>query len=363
MSVGRAILSRMNATELGPAPLTLLVGAERLLLSRALAVVLRSAHALDASLERREVDASDPAALGELQTALSPSLFGDSAVVVVRGIDQATEGVVHALVIGLTDPAPGIWVVVEHSGTKAKPLLERLRKVLPTGTVEIACTEVKKGRATREFLEAQAKAADRRLTADGADALVLSVGSDIALLVGALEQLMSDHPTGSIDASVVMETFSGVAEVTGFQLADAVWEGRGLIALQKLRWGLTTQTVTGAGAVGSLAAGLRSMVLVDGAPRGMAEADVARLAGVPPFKVRQLRATARGWKPAQLADAVVGLAHVDAQVKGGVRPGENLEGSQKVHALESFIAGTTGMGGDDLRAPVQRPIPKLGRPT
>jgi DNA polymerase-3 subunit delta len=171
----------------------------------------------------------------------------------------------------------------------------------------------------------------------------MALGSDTALLVGALEQLMADNPDDPIDATAVTRTFAGVAEVSGFQLADSVWEGRALQALHRLRWGLESQTISGVGAVASLAVGLRAMVRVAGAPRGMAEADVARLAGVPPFKVRQLRAAVRNWEPAQLADAVVALAAADAHVKGGLRPGESLEPAQKVHALESFIVTTTGL--------------------
>jgi DNA polymerase III subunit delta len=161
--------------------------------------------------------------------------------------------------------------------------------------------------------------------------------------VGALEQLFADSAEDPIDAAEVTATFAGVAEVSGFQLADAVWEGRAQLALQRLRWGLVSQTVSGAGAVGSLAAGLRAMVKVGGAPRGMSEADVARLAGVPPFKVRVLRTAAARWEPAQLAEAVKLLAAVDAQMKGGLRPGESLEPAQKVRALEAFVIDTVGL--------------------
>lgn len=334
-----------------PARLTLLVGTEELLVTRAVARVLAAARSIDPAVERREVDAEDPAALGELQTALSPSLFGEAAVVVVRGCHEAPEPVVAALVAGLADLADDTWVVVVHSGTKNRKLLDQLRAApVPDRVVEIACAEVKKGRPTRELLESEARAAGRQLTADGADALVMALGSDIALLVGALEQLVADEPEDPIDAAVVTATFAGVAEVSGFQLADAVWEGRALQALHRLRWGLASQTVSGAGAVGSLAAGLRAMVRVAGTPRGMAEADVARVAGVPPFKVRALRQALQGWEPGQLADAVVGLAAVDAQVKGGLRPGESLEPVQKAHALESFITGTAGLGERPARA-------------
>ena len=82
---------------------------------------------------------------------------------------------------------------------------------------------------------------------------------------------------------------------------------------------------------------------VAGAPRGMSEADVARVAGVPPFKVRVLRSAAASWEPTQLAEAVKLLAAVDAQMKGGLRPGESLEPAQKVRALEAFVIDTVGL--------------------
>ena len=341
-----------------PATLTLLVGTERFLLNRATRRVLAAARRVDPAVERRDVDAEDPGAVGALQSALSPSLFGESAVVVVSGLADAPEAVSETLAAGLSDLAENTWVVVEHPGSRGKRTLEQLRQLRPAGGVaEVACAEVKKGRATRELLEAEARSLGGRLTTDGADALVLALGSDIALLVGALEQLVADNPEETIDSTVVSTTFAGVAEVSGFQLADAVWEGHALQALHRLRWGLASQTLTGVGAVGSLASGLRSMVRVGGTPRGMSEADVAQAAGVPAFKVRALRSALHNWEPAQLADAVVALAAVDAQAKGGLRPGESLEPGQKIHALEAFIMRTTGLGERRRAGSGGRPTP------
>ena len=340
-----------------PAALTLLTGAEPFLISRAVARVVRSARALDPEAERRDVDAQDPVAEGDLITALSPSLFGGSAVIVVANLEDASPGVVQTLSAGLLDLPEDTWVVAQHTGVRNKKALEQLRALdVPGGLAEVSCADVKRGRPTRELLEQEARRAGRRITHDGVDALVMALGSDVALLVGALEQLVADVPEGPIDAAAVTGTFAGVAEVSGFQLADAVWEGKALLALQRLRWGLASQTVSGPGAVGSLAAGLRAMVKVAGAPRGMSEADVARLAGVPPFKVRTLRSAAADWDPDQLADAVVHLAHVDAQMKGGLRPGESLEPAQKVQALEAFVIHTDGL----QERPRPRAVPSPG---
>ena len=327
-----------------PAALTLLTGSEPFLLSRAVARVVAAARALDPEVERRDVDAQASGAEGDLLTALSPSLFGGSAVVVVSGLADASDQVTAALSAGVLDLPEDTWVVAMHSGERNKKALEGLRALaVPGGLVEFPCAKVKAGRPTRELLDQEAKRAGRRITADGVDALVMAVGSDIALLVGALEQLFADSDEDPIDAADVTATFAGVAEISGFQLADAVWEGRALLALQRLRWGLISQTISGAGAVGSLASGLRAMIKVAGAPRGMAEVDVARLAGVPPFKVRQLKTAAASWEPAQLAEAVKRLAEVDAQMKGGLLPGESLDPAQKVRALEAFVIGTVGL--------------------
>jgi DNA polymerase-3 subunit delta len=327
-----------------PASLTLLTGAEPFLLSRAVTRVVGLARAIDPEVERRDVDAQAPGAEGDLLTALSPSLFGGAAVVVVSGLADASEQLMGALRAGVLDLPADTWVVALHSGERNKKALEELKALqVPGGLVEIPCAKVKAGRPTRELLEQEARRAGRRITSDGVDALVMALGADIALLVGALEQLFADSAEDPIDAAEVTATFAGVAEVSGFQLADAVWEGRALLALQRLRWGLVSQTISGAGAVGSLAAGLRAMVKVAGAPRGMSEGDVARLAGVPPFKVRVLRSAAASWEPAQLAEAVKLLAAVDAQMKGGLRPGESLEPAQKVRALEAFVIDTVGL--------------------
>lgn len=327
-----------------PEALTLISGTEPFLISRATSRTMSRARAVDPQVERREVDATDPGAEGALLTALSPSLFGGSAVVVVANLADAAPGVLPALCAGLLDLPEQTWVIAQHSGVRNKKSYEQLRGLrVPGGSAEIVCAPVKRGRATRDFLEGEAARAGRRITHDGSEALVMALGPDIAVLVGALEQLMADVPQGPIDAAVVTDTFSGVAEVSGFQLADAVWEGNALLALQRLRWGMASQTLSGAGAVGSLAAGLRAMIRVAGAPRGITEAEVARLAGVPPFKVRSLRSAVAGWEQAQLADAVVGLADVDARIKGGLRPGESLEPAQKVAALEAYIVATGGL--------------------
>jgi DNA polymerase III delta subunit len=104
-----------------------LTGSEPFLLSRAVSRVVAAARALDPEVERRDVDALAPGAEGDLLTALSPSLFGGAAVVVVSGLADASDQVVATLRAGVLDLPADTWVVAQHSGERNKKALEELK--------------------------------------------------------------------------------------------------------------------------------------------------------------------------------------------------------------------------------------------
>src|SRR3954447_15923032 len=105
------------------------------------------------------------------------------------------------------------------------------------------------------------------------------------------------------------------------------------MALEELRWALENGTppilVTSA-----FASGLRGLARYSGAPRGLREADIAREAGVPPWKVRVLREQARGWDERGLATAIVAVAPADADVKGAA--------GDAAYALERRVLAVRG---------------------
>ena len=51
-------------------------------------------------------------------------------------------------------------------------------------------------------------------------------------------------------------------------------------------------------------------------------ADLAREVGVPPWKLKSMRAQARGWEPGGLARALTAVARADAEVKGAADDAE-----------------------------------------
>jgi DNA polymerase-3 subunit delta len=135
---------------------------------------------------------------------------------------------------------------------------------------------------------------------------------------------------------VVRRYFGGRAEVKSFAIADAALAGRADQALEELRWAIDNGTpavlVTSA-----FASGLRGLARFSAAPRGMREADLAREAGVPPWKLRVLREQARGWGEEGLGVAVTAVARADADVKGAA--------GDTAYSLERMVLAVSGAHG------------------
>src|SRR3712207_1046020 len=104
--------------------------------------------------------------------------------------------------------------------------------------------------------------------------------------------------------------------------------GRVAAALEELRWALDSG-VSPPALTGSFASSVRGLARVAGAPRGMRDADLAREAGVPPWKLRLLRDQLRGWDEHGLGTAVRAVATADAEVKGA--------GADAAYSLERMV--------------------------
>ncbi|MFM9134728.1 MAG: DNA polymerase III subunit delta [bacterium] len=331
-------------------PITLVTGTEEVLVSRAVDDAVASARdamgGAGLALERRDVDGSLAEAAGVLAEALSPTLFGDPAAVVIRGADTLEEESLATLASALADPAEGIAIVVVHpGGARGKKVLALLRDA---GAEEIPCPAVKKGRDAIAFITDEFRRRDRRASTDAVRVLYDAVGHDLALLVAAVAQLCSDIEQDPLDVEAVRAYFCGVAEAAGYQVSDAVWERRPVDALRDLRWVAETQgrASVGPALTAALASGLRSLARVHGMPPAAPQAEVAAEAGVPPWKVRILQNQARRWKPEKLAAATVRLADLDVDVKGGRRRGAALDPEQKMHELENFVVRTASVAGE-----------------
>jgi DNA polymerase-3 subunit delta len=292
-------------------PLTLVVGDEELLVSRAVSEVVTAARAADAEAEVRDLTASE-VARADLDDALSPSLFGERRVVVLRGAQDLAKDVVDALLGYVADPLPEVALVVVHAGgQKGKALLGALVAVKPR---RVDVPRVTKPSERRDFVRRELRADGRAVDEDAVSLLLDAVGTDLRELASAAGQLRADTE-GAITLDAVARYHRGRAEASGFAVAERAVEGDLGGALELARWG----TSTGLAPVlvtSALASTLRSMALVasaGGAPAGQLAAHL----GMPPWKVDKTRRQVRGWRPEGLSDAVRAVAAADADVKGG----------------------------------------------
>ena len=291
-------------------PLTLVVGDEELLVSRAVSDVVSAARAADPEVDVRDLTAGD-LQRGDLDEVLSPSLFGDRRVVVLRCAQDLVKDLTPELTNYVADPLPEVSLVVVHAGgAKGKALLTTLTGARPR---RVEVPKVSKPGDRRDFVRRELKA-DGRMVEEEAVALLLeSVGNDLRELASSAGQLLADT-SGPVTVEVVQRYHRGRAESSGFAVADRAVDGDLAGALELARWGASTGLapvlVTSA-----LASTLRSMALVASAT-GVPAGQLAGQLGMPPWKVDKTRRQVRGWRPEGLSAAVQAVARADAAVKG-----------------------------------------------
>lgn len=328
----RAMLRAMSQTSQqqgNSTGITLVIGAEELLVNRAVARVIAQARADEPELEVRDVapGALAPGAFSELT---SPSLFSDRKAVVVREAQDLTVAVLPEVTAYLADPLPDVTLVLVHAGgAKGKVLLEAARKA---GAAEISCPKMTKATERVAFVKGEFRDGGRRISEDGVRALLDSVGSELNQLASACGQLMADTE-GTVTEETVGRYYTGRAEVTSFTVADRAVEGRTAEALEQLRWALSTG-VAPVLITSALAQGVRSIGRLAGASRGMRPADLARELGMPPWKVDRVRQQLRGWTPEGVTRALCAVARADAAVKGA--------GDDPAYALELAVVTVAG---------------------
>lgn len=288
-----------------PPALTLVCGPEELLADRAVAAVVAAARAADPAVEVCDLGpgALQPGGFAEL---VSPSLFGEAKVVVLRGVQELGADQAEEVKRYLADPAEQVVLVLTHpGGAKGKALLDAARAYKPA---VVDCPKPTKPAERTAFLRNEFRRARRTITDDAAQLVADAVGSELRELAAAADQLLADTE-GEVDGSVVARYYSGQAEVTGFTVADLAVEGRLAEALEQLRFALDTG-VASVLITSALAGAVRQIGRV--AAAGSATRDL----GLPPWRVDKIRRQARGWSPQGLTVALRAVATADAAVKG-----------------------------------------------
>lgn len=292
---------------------TLVTGKEEFLNERTVKDVVRAVKAHDEEAEVAESQASELTA-ASLEEMSSPSLFSATRCAVVRGLEDLPDDLHTQVLDFAASPVPDVALVLMHGGgPKGSGLLTKLRKA--ASVQEVKAAEVKYASGFQDFVVAEFQRLGSRASREAVELLVVAVGQDLRSLAAAAQQLAGDFPDQPIDLDLVKQYFGGRAEAKSFAVADAAMEGKAPAALEELRWALDGGTppllVTSA-----VAGSVRGVARFLGAPGRLRDGELAKELGVPPWKVKTVRAQSRVWDDVRIGHALRLVAQADADIKG-----------------------------------------------
>lgn len=298
-------------------PVHLVLGEDDFLAERATkAIVAQAGEGVEVTTLRAG-DVSE----GEIAMATSPSLFAEDRVVVVKHAELAGKEPTEILLQACVNPAPGITLIVEHTGGgRQKAMVKKFAKV-----AEVHKADPLKDNERRSWLMEEFRSHGVRPTPDVAAAVLESVGSDLRELASAVSQLVSDTE-GELTVEAVRAYYVGVAEVAGFDIADQAVAGRADRALASTRRALQlgTSPVSIAAALARKVGGIAKLHGVRGNPD-----QLARTVGMHPYVAKKTMQVARQWSGDAVSHAVIIVSDLDAEVKG--------QGGDPEFALENAV--------------------------
>ena len=259
----------------------------------------------------------------QLDTLVSPSLFGEPKLVLVPALEQMNDALLADLLSYVSAPDPGVVVLLRHNGgQRGRRLLDALAES-PYPVVTIGA--VKSVRDKAALVGSDVRRAGRRMEPEAVGALVDALGSDLRELCSAVDQLVADT-RGTITLQAVNTYYAGRFEATGFTVADAAAAGNVAKAITALRHAIATGTEP-VPIVAALAMKIRQLarVAAAGGRRGVGPKEL----GMAPWQVDRARRELSGWSDDALAAAIVAVARADAEVKG--------ESRDPVHAVERAV--------------------------
>ena len=298
-------------------PVHLVLGEDDFLAERATKAIVAAAGEGVEVTTLRAGDVSE----GEIAMATSPSLFAEDRVVVVKHAELAGKEPTEILLKACVDPAPGITLVIEHTGGgRQKAMVAKFSKA-----AEVHKADPLKDNERRSWLMEEFRRHGVRPTPDVAAAVLESVGSDLRELASAVSQLVSDTE-GELTVESVRDYYVGVAEVAGFDIADQAVAGRVDRALASTRRALQlgTSPVSISAALARKVGDIAKLHGVRGNPD-----QLARTVGMHPYVVKKTMQVARQWSGDAVSHAVIIVADLDAEVKG--------QGGDPQFALENAV--------------------------
>lgn len=301
-------------TRIELAPIILIKGEEGVRIDRALSAIRHQVRKTDPQYESSELVAADYT-LGNFDVLTSPSLFGESKLILVRDGALMNEDFIKDVLAYIEAPVlEKVWIVICHPGgnVRGKKVCDAIAKA---GFPVIPADLLEKDRDKLALVREDLRSARRRMDADAMQAIVDALGSDLRAMACAVAQLLVDVE-GTIRLEDVHRYYAGRIEATGFDITDAAIAGQTARALTLLRHALATG-VAPLAIVGAFAMKFRTLAKVSSGSRAV-------IAKMPSWQVDRARRELRGWHDHALAEAINAIALADEEAKGG---SEDREGA------------------------------------
>lgn len=239
----------------------------------------------------------------------TPSMFGETRTVLVRGVDAMPPENQKTLAGHLESPPEGVLIMTAvRPVPRLVPAVKRLGRVI----------EVSKGRRSDlyQWLAKESKAKGVKLSGEGMNVLMECVGESTGALAGALDELALAHAPGTrLGPREVSRQFQHRPEAKVFAFVDAVAERRRGEALDALGR-LTSRGEAPHMLLWNLNRHFKMML----ASQGQSPASAARALGIQPWRAEKLVRQARNFPQAALIEAFHALAEADRKLKRSEEP-------------------------------------------
>ncbi len=311
--------------------LTLVIGNDEFLVNREIKKILAtSINKLESTnapiqLEAVELD------LMQIGEYLSPSLFGAPPPLVVNNLQDIDQDLFETLNSLLSDADSEQIIMISHDGgVKGKGLVEKLKKI---ATNVISIEPLKTESSKLEFLANEFKSLKRKAAPESISALLNAVGDDPAELAAAASQLNSDLiPGKNIEISDIEKYYAGKAQLSGFDVADAVIARNQVAAISMVRKAITNG-VEPIAICAALAAQVRAMAKVSSVAQSIKSFELAGELGMPPWQIDKARKALKNWTPKAFTKMVELIAILDMDLKGAA--------ADPLYSLESTVLSLT----------------------
>jgi DNA polymerase-3 subunit delta len=237
------------------------------------------------------------------------------------------------------DPVPTTTLVLVGAS------LDKRRRLVTLARTEgflVSCETLGRGDLPR-FVQEKVRERGCRIAPDVADAVAELTGPELSQVADAVERVCLYVGAGAeVTEAAVAECVVRLRPSTVWELVGAVGRRDAVAALAALDQ-VYDPADRGIRLVGLLAWSTRQLVKFEAATRaGLGPAEAAARAGAPPFKARELAQQVRGLPAADLAQFLVRLATLDADLKGGSKRPPKASLERLILALCTPPTSTTG---------------------